>query len=393
MKNSLDLKVTGVFERNKSAYDDPNCRYIVNIGGSRSSKTYSILQLLLLVCLTNPGIIVSVVRKSFPSLRGSVMRDFFQMLESLDYYNERLHNKSENIYRFPNGSIIEFFSLDDSQKVRGRKRDVLYINEANELEYESYVQLILRTTGKCFIDMNPSDHESWIYELSRDQKATKIHSTYKDNPYLGADQIQEIEKLVLSDYNYYRIYALGEPPTPNSRIYTHFQSYLELPLEEEIESVNYGLDFGYTHPTSIVKSVRMKSGKIFAEELLYESNLTTADLIQRMKTLPELKSGKIYADSARPESIEEIKRAGFSITPADKAVKPGIDHIKSCQIFVHKNSTNIWKEYRLYSWKESREGVVSEEPVKLHDDALDALRYAIYSSQKKQSNPAYFKFY
>jgi phage terminase large subunit len=217
----IEIKHTGVFTKNLKALESKSIRFIVNQGGTRSSKTYSLCQLMIYYCLNNAGKTVSIVRKSFPSLRKSVMKDFFEILDELGIYSESSHRKVENIYEFPNKSAIEFFSVDDAQKLRGSKRDILWANEANELSFEEYNQLNFRTSGKLFFDFNPSDDEHWLYDIIEKPDAIKIHSTYKDNTFLARSLIKEIEDLIQVDGDYYNIYALGLPSKSTHTIYSH----------------------------------------------------------------------------------------------------------------------------------------------------------------------------
>ena len=161
----MELNSTIIFEKNWNALNNPDIRFVINQGGSRSSKTYSLCQLIIVYCLQNKGKTVSIVRKTFPALRATVMRDFFEIMRDLQIYDKANHNMSENIYKFPNGSIVEFFSVDDEQKIRGRKRDIGWCNEANELWFEDFQQLNMRTEGKLIFDYNPSESASWLYEL------------------------------------------------------------------------------------------------------------------------------------------------------------------------------------------------------------------------------------
>ena len=208
----LEIKTTNVFSKNMKAYED-GYRFLVNQGGSRSSKTFSILQLLIFLCLTTPKLKVSIVRKSFPSLRGSVLKDWMEIMDELGLYNIKNHNRTENYYKFQNGSIIEFFSIDDAKKVRGRKRHIAYLNEANELNFDDFQQISLRTESTLIVDFNPSEDEHWIYDLISDKRSILIRSTYKDNIFLHPDNVEEIENLINVDESYYRIYALGEKPS------------------------------------------------------------------------------------------------------------------------------------------------------------------------------------
>lgn len=381
-KIELNISHTIVFSKNLDAYEK-GFRFITNQGGSRSSKTYSIIQLLIFLCLTNPKLQVSVVRKSFPSLRGSVLRDFVEIMNELELYILKNHNKTEQRYIFDNGSSIEFFSIDDSQKVRGRKRDVCYLNEANELTFEDFQQLSLRTSKTLFIDFNPSDSEHWLYDLLKDDRSILIKSNYKDNIYLSDEIVTEIENLINVDENYYKIYALGERPTATTRIYTHFKQYVD-----EIDDTDfcYGLDFGFNHPCSLIKT-SFNNNRVYVKEEIYQSKMTTNDLISQMNILGIDKTKSIYCDSARPEVIEEIRRAGYSRAQlSNKSVKEGIDKVKSMEIYIHIESINLWREYKLYSWK-SNGNLIIDEPIKFNDDGMDAMRYAIHTHIKKRFNP------
>jgi phage terminase large subunit len=375
---TLDLEVTNVFQRNYDALNDENIRFIINQGGTRSSKTYSICQLLIVYCLSNDKKIVSIVRKSLPALRGSVMRDMIGILKDLDIYDEKNHNKTENIYRFDNGSEIEFFSVDDAQKLRGRKRDVVMANEANELSLEDFTQLNLRTSGTLIFDFNPSEHFHWLYDLISRENAILIKSTYKDNPFLDENLVKEIENLINVDEAYYRIYALGEKGTGKTTIYTHWKYF---DVKPETKETIWGIDFGFNHPTALVK-VSYIENKYFIEEKLYQSNLTTSDLINELSHIITNKNEELICDGARPEIIEDLKRAGFNAKVAIKEVKAGIDSVKSSELYVDKGSVNLIKELTSYKWK-SNGDIILDEPVKAFDDGCDALRYAVHWVKKK----------
>ena len=188
----MQIRTTPVYRYNKQAMERSGMTTIINQGGSRSGKTYAICQLLVMHCLLNPGRSVDIVRNSFPALRATAYKDVLEILQECGLYSEKLHNRTNHIYAFPNGSTISFYSTSDSQKLRGRKRNILYINEANEIDFETYLQLMLRTSYRCFIDFNPSDHQSWIYNLIDDPKTILIKTTYKDNTFLPQSQIDFI---------------------------------------------------------------------------------------------------------------------------------------------------------------------------------------------------------
>lgn len=373
----LEIKHTNVLTRNMDALEDKSIRFIVNQGSTRSSKTYSLCQLVIIYCLQNKGKIVSIVRKSFPSLRSTVMRDMIDILNEYGLYSESRHNKTEQIFTFPNGSKVEFFSLDDAQKIRGRKRDLLWCNESNELSFEEFNQLNFRTSEKLFFDFNPSDTEHWLYDLLEKQDAVLVHSTYKDNTFLPLQLVKEIEDLINVDQDYYNIYALGLPSKSNHVIYNHQKVFDLAPTPQE---TIYGLDFGYQHPTALIRC-DFFDNEVFVTEVLYESYLTTDELIERMGLLNISKTHTIVADYARPEIIEQIRRAGYNIHNAIKNVKEGIDAVKSISLNYHFESKNIAREFRNYKWKVINDKM-QDEPVKLHDDAMDSIRYAVLYRKK-----------
>lgn len=369
----LDLKCSPIFDKQHKALLDKNKRFICHVGGSRSTKTYSILQSLIVYAMMTPKKTISIVRKSFPPLRGTAMKDFFDILNELKIYDEAQHYVNESQYRFKNGSIIEFFSVDDAQKLRGRKRDICFCNEANELSFEEFSQLNLRTTDKMIFDWNPSvESYHWLNELMLRPKAIVIHSTYKDNPFLKQAQIDEIEGLKQVDEGYYRVYCLGIPAALKQNIFTHqtIGEYLDQ------DTTLYGLDIGYNHPTALVQ-ISLSANTMWVKELIYSSNLTTADLSSVMYNLNISSTTPIIVDSARPDVIEELRRKGYKTVPATKNVKEGITAMKSFKIIIDKDSLNLQKEFSNYKWKTLGD-LILDEPVKLYDDAIDATRYAFY---------------
>lgn len=375
--SSLDIKHTKVLTNNLKPMMDPDIRFIINQGGSRSSKTHSLMQLMIIYSLQNKNKVVSIVRKSLPALRKSVMREFFALMTEMNLYEPDRHRKMDNSYLFENGTIVEFFSIDDAQKLRGTARDILWANEANELTFEEFNQLNFRTTDKLLFDFNPSDSTHWLYDIIDRPNAAFVHSTYKDNPFLPKQLIQQIEESILVDQNYYNIYALGLPSKSTHTIYTHQRPYLE-------ELIGYnetilGLDFGHVHPTALIRC-SFREDIVYCKEMLYESGLTTPELIEEMKKALKREglpmSTTIVADYARPEIIEELNRNGFNVHNAIKNVKEGIDAVKSYRLFYHQDSLNLNREFKNYKWKEVNERLI-DEPIKLFDDALDALRYSV----------------
>jgi len=383
----MEINSTIIFEKNWSALQEKRVRFVINEGGSRSSKTYSLCQMVIVYCLQNPNKVVSIIRKTFPALRATVMRDFLEILKDLDIYEKTNHNMSENIYRFPNGSIVEFFSVDDEQKIRGRKRDIAWCNEANELYYDDFTQLNMRTETKLIFDYNPSDSSSWLYELPKDESIL-IKSTYKDNPFLPETIKRQIEDLKRTDEALYQIYALGEKAISKSNIYSNWTFITHRPAK--FTSYVYGLDFGYNHPTALMR-VYWRDNDIYIEPIIYESYLTTSNLIEKMKILKVEENVEILADYSRPEIIQEMNNSGFNVLNANKVVKKGIDNVKTFGVFC-QDIPYLKKEYENYKWKKIGDNI-TDEPIKLYDDAMDAVRYATtYIKENYYTDDSYIAF-
>jgi phage terminase large subunit len=355
-------------------------RITVEQGGTRSGKTHNIVLWFIVKLLREKGKTLSIVRNSLPSLKGSVMRDFMDLLLKMNLYDEELHNKTESTYLL-NGNLVEFVSVDQPQKIRGRKRNYLFINEANELNYEAWMQLAFRTEEKIVLDYNPSDEYHWIYDhvIPRDDAEFFI-TTYRDNPFLPADLVDEIERLKEADENYWKVYGLGQRGASTETIYTHWQTVKEMPGKGEFW---YGQDFGYNVASALVR-IEYYEGAIYADEILYETKLTTNDLVERYKGLGFRRSDEIFCDAAEPKTIEELVRAGYNAKPADKDVTEGIRKVKSIPLYVTDRSINLIKELRNYKWKVDKDGKVLDEPVKFNDHATDALRYAIFTRLSKK---------
>jgi len=383
----MEINSTVIFEKNYEALQDKDIRFIINEGGSRSSKTYSLCQMIIVYSLQNRGKVTSIIRKTFPALRATVMRDFLEIMKEMDLYDVNSHNKSEHIYTFPNGSIVEFFSVDDEQKIRGRKRDLAWCNEANELFYDDFTQLNMRTEWKLIFDYNPSESASWLYELPKEESIL-IKSTYRDNPFLPDSIRRQIEDLKRTDESLYQIYALGEKAISKSNIYSNWTFVKHRPAR--FVNYVYGLDFGYNHPTALMR-VYWCEDDIYIEPVIYESYLTTTNLIERCESLGVEKNITIVADYARPEIIAEMNNAGYDVQNANKVVKKGIDNIKTFGVFCEDES-RIKKEYENYKWKKIGDQI-TDEPVKLWDDAMDAVRYAgTYIRKEYYTDDSYFAF-
>ena len=372
MPRELKIQATNVFQKNW----DASTRFVINIGGSRSTKTYSILQLLIVKALeSETPLVISIVRKSLPSLRISVMRDFFDILKSLDLYAVEAHNKTENTYML-GSTLIEFFSIDDAQKRRGTKRDILFVNEANEISYEDFFQLNIRTTQTVYLDFNPSEQFWYNDKIQNRDDVTIIHSTYKDNPYLNQDQVNEIERLQFTDKQYYQIYALGEFAGAIDLVFS-YTPVDDIPTSNA-KLVALGMDFGFTNDPTTLVEIWKQDSDLYLNELMYDKGLTNQDIGDTMKQYGVDRYTEIIADSAEPKSIEEIRRMGYNIKPATKgpdSVLNGIDILKRHRIYVTKQSTNIIKELNGYKWVTDKDGNKLNKPIDMFNHALDAVRY------------------
>ena len=372
----LQIEGTPVFAKNWQALQDKK-RIIVNEGGTGSSKTYSLAQVFLLLLLQGKGNVLTVARKTMPSLRATAMRDFFGILKKEGIYNPTNHDKTNNTYSYKS-NMIEFLSVDDPARVRSRRRNFLWMNEANEFELEDWRQLSMRTNDSIFIDYNPSHQFHWLYdEILPREDCHLITSTYKDNPFLPPEVVREIEHYRNIDENYWRVYGLGLRGKTEATIYKNWTYCDKLPEGDAI----YGLDFGYNDPTALVKVVLRDEG-YYVEERLYSQHLTNSQLIEKLKVLNIPRQKEIYCDNAEPQRIAEIQNAGFWALPADKAVNKGIDTVNSRTLFLTKGSFNLISEIKKYSWKQ-KDGKILEDPVKVNDHLIDAMRYAIHSHYKE----------
>lgn len=375
-----------VFNWNLEAYESGKYRVIANQGSTRSTKTYSICQLLALYIPHKYKKSISIVSPSLPHLKRGARRDFLEIVETAGVYSDARFNMTDQIYTYPNGSYVEFFGAEDMGKVRGPGRDILYVNEANLLSFPVYKQLALRTKEIIIIDFNPVDEMSWVYDVADAPGNLLIHSTYLNNPFLPKEQVQEIEGLREIDQNMWKVFGLGLRGQSSELIYTHWRICDSLPGKGE---VFYGMDFGFNNPSAIVK-IELYEGMAYVEEVLYQTRLTTNDLIDEMMILGIHRADEIYADSAEPKTIEEIARAGYNVKEADKSegsVMQGIRKVKSLPLRVTSRSTNIIKEFKGYKWKTDKDGllVTPEKPCKFMDHAMDAMRYGLFT---KLTEPA-----
>ena len=353
-------------------------KIIVEQGGTRSGKTYNILLWIIFsYCTNHRNKIITICRKTFPSLRATVMRDFFEILKKYIMYSEVLHNKSSSEYMLYN-NLVEFISLDQPTKVRGRKRDLLFINESSELNFEDWQQLIFRTNGRIILDYNPSDEYSWIYDkvLSREDVDFFI-TTYKDNLFLDKTIVKEIERLRETDMQYWQIYGLGQKAISKSIIFTYSES--EVP--EDATLISHGIDYGYTNDSTALVAVYKKDYSLYIKELLYRTMMTSQDIHKEFKNL-KLEGRVIYAESSEPRLNDFLRRSGWNIRPTLKgkdSIVAGIDLLKRYKLFVTPDSKNLIHELRNYKWSKDKTEKLTNIPIDKNNDLLDALRYATFN--------------
>lgn len=336
------------------------------------------------------GWVFTIVRKTMPAIRASVMRDFFEILEKENWYDEANHNKSQSTYLLF-GNLIEFLSVDQPSKIKGRKRQVAFLNEANNLTLEDFRQINMRTTELMILDYNPSDFFSWIYDhiLTRDD-CSFFQSSYKDNPHLGQTIIEEIERLKETDENYWRVYGLGERGINMAAIFPKFEIVDEVPSGAQF--IAHGLDWGFTNDPTALISVWKMGHHLYLQEILYETGLTNMDIGERFKEIIQGRD-EIIADSAEPKSIEEIFRLGFNIKPSKKgrdSISQGIDIMKRHKLHIIKGSLNLIKEIQNYKWITDKNGRMLNQPDPGNDHAMDAVRYVCLNKLATNRRGQYF---
>ena len=367
-----DLDVTPVFNK---TWANRHYRVMCHQGGARSSKTYSICQYLIMRAMDGENLRITIARKSYTWLKTSAMVDFYDILKQMGLYNPAAEHKTNHTYHL-NGTEFLFVGLDESQKLRGRKQDIFWINEANEASLDDFRQAIMRTPGQLILDYNPSAQHHWIYEqVHTREDCVLIKSTYKDNTFLDKELVREIEMLEHTDADYWRVYGLGEKGGAAHLVFPNYDMFRELPKGT---TTAYGLDFGFNHATALVRA-DYRDGELYLTECIYRTHITMPELIALMKEMKIFYAHRIYADTARPEYIDELKAAGFLNThPATKYVTEGIDRMRRCHIFVNADSGHLVKEINNYCWMKDGNGHLMDTPVKFLDDALDAARYAAY---------------
>ncbi len=345
-------------------------------GGTSAGKTFGILPILIDKAAKKGGLEISVVAESIPHLRRGALRDFLKVMKWTNRFVDDRFNKSLLKYEFANGSFIEFFSADDSSKLRGARRDILYVNECNNVNFEAYNELSIRTKHEVYLDFNPAN-EFWVEEIKEDKEADFIILTYKDNEALDKGIVDQIEKNRLkaetSTYwrNWWKVYGLGELGMLEGVVFSNWKQIDTIPKEARL--VGIGLDFGYTNdPTSCIEIYKHNEKRIL-NEIVYQTGMLNSDIANKLpKDVP------VYADSAEPKSIADIQRYGITIKGVTKgrdSINYGIDVMQRENYLVTSNSTNLIKELRSYCWDTDKTGKRLNKPVDNYNHAIDAVRY------------------
>jgi|ERR1035437_218706 phage terminase large subunit len=346
-------------------------------GSARSGKTFNILIFLISYITKYNNTRLSIVRKTLPALKGSVLIDFKEIMFRMNLWNDKMFNKTELIYKFYNGSWVEFFSTDDEQKIRGRKRGILFANEANELSYLEWQQLLMRTTVFSVLDYNPSFSEDhWIEAVNKDPDTYHFISTYLDNPFLEQKIVDDIEKLKDKNRSLWTVYGLGLRAVIEGRIFDSYEIVEEIP--KWINKQWVGMDFGYTNDPTAIVNVAINKDDLYIDEICYRTRMLTNDIINVLKK--ECVNKKIISESADPRLIVEIHNAGLNIHAVEKfqgSIMAGITKMQEYHIKITKRSIHVKKEIDNYVYDQDRDGRYLNQPVDEFNHAIDATRYVI----------------
>jgi len=388
----MDFKYTTAISRIRRM----TARKKVIQGGTSAGKTLAILAVLIDIAAKNKTEI-SVVSESIPHLRRGAIKDFAKVMQWTGRWVADRWNKTLLTYHFANGSIIEFFSADSEARLRGARRQVVYINEANNIDFESYYQLAIRTSEAIYIDFNPT-HEFWAHtEVLPEQDAELVILTYNDNEALPDTIKRDIElnrtKAETSAYwaNWWKVYGLGQVGTLQGAIYEDFEVVEGIDVSRA-KFVALGLDWGFSNDPTALVAIYRQGDCLLIQELLYSTGLTNQDIADKLRSLGITRAWEIVADSAEPKSIEEIYRLGFNIKPADKgpdSVRNGIDILKRFKLQVTKDSTNLIKELRSYTWATDKEGKNTGVPIDSFNHACDAMRYVALNKLRVSNSGKY----
>ena len=365
-------------------------------GGTSASKTFSILPILIDRAIKTPNLEISVVSESIPHLRRGALKDFLKIMMALGRYNDNQFNKSTLKYTFGNGAYIEFFSVDQPDKLRGARRNVLYVNECNNVDFDSYYQLAIRTSGEIWLDYNPSA-VFWVdREIINQDDVDFITLTYLDNEALPETIVKEIEsakvKAETSAYwaNWWQVYGLGLTGSLEGVCIPDWQ---EINLPNEARLLCYGMDWGYSNdPTSLIAMYKYNDAYIF-DELIYQKGLLNSDISDLLKTNGV--NDIVYADSAEPKSIAELNSYGHNVLPVSKgrdSIVYGLNLINQNKVYVTSRSKNLINELRNYIWMTDKQGNKLNRPIDAYNHAIDAMRYAMTSQLENPNKGTYYVY-
>ena len=354
-------------------------RYIFLRGSSRSGKTISGLQYLIVEALVNPNTIITIARETQVSIKNTILIDFKTILEGMGLWVDGKFNKVEMLFRFDNGSTVRFIGLDDTTgKLRGMKSDIIFVDEVNTVQMSSFVQLDIRCEKYILAAYNPEvETDWWGFDYENKENGVMIHSTWKQNPFLD-DRIREsIESLKDTDPDLYKIYSEGLLVPPREIIFQTPETFSELP--SDIKYTYYGIDFGFSNDVTAVTKVSVRGNELYVEEVIYQAGLTNQDLIFLLKDKGINRDHDIVCDSSEPKSIEELRRGGLSVRGVKKgggSILYGIQKMRTYKIFVKEDSLNILNEFGQYRYKKDRSGRVTQQ-VTGDDHSLDSIRYVV----------------
>jgi len=393
----MNVSVTNIFTQNYKCKNP----VIVNVGGARSSKSYSIAQILIQKLCNERNKNIGICRKTLVSNKATSYRLFINLLKEYGRYFSFAHNKSENYYEL-NNNRVTFFGLDDPEKIKSSEYNYLWLEEANEFTYDDFIVLQTRMSGKklshehnqIYLSLNPVNEFCWVKtELEKDKDIKFINSNYKDNPFLDKDYINYLKGLKNKNNTAYKVYTLGEWSTLKGLIYENYDIVIENNWPKSFDDIIYGMDFGYNNPSAVI-FCGIKDNEVYLKQIIYQSGLTNNNLCGKLKTLiPDFGNYNFLADESEPDRIKEFEDNGFCISGAPKgknSVKDGIDLIKTLKLHIHEESVDLLKEIGGYVWQEDRRNskLLLDEPVKFNDHILDAMRYALYTYFKdKISEP------
>jgi phage terminase large subunit len=348
-------------------------RTTIHYGGTRSGKSYALLQWVIVKCLEGKEDVV-IVRKTIPSLKRTIIKDFEDIMTGLELWNANDFNQTDRIFSFYTGSTISFISTDNPEKLRGLKSSILWLEEANEIDEESWFQLRIRCTGPIILSLNPtiSPHH-WIRGID---EATQYFTTFKNNPYLEKEVVNAIKALERTNPKAWRTYGLGEFVQNDKAV---FQFNVIDWVPDDAEFVCIGMDFGYSNDPTAIVSLFRKDREIYLVENCYERGLVTNDIAGKLKSIIGDNRWEIWADSAEPRLIEELYRLGFNIRPVVKgkdSINFGIQVLQNYSINIPRTCQNLVNEFYGYEWETDRFGKQLDRPIDFNNHAIDAARYA-----------------